>query len=81
MSSRADWTSAPAAGRRPLRHPSRTENTTGLLTFSTNVTLDGCVDHQEGIADDETRAFLTRLTDETGAMLRGRVTCEMMESY
>jgi hypothetical protein len=27
----------------------------GLLTFSINVTLDGCVDHQEGIADDETR--------------------------
>jgi hypothetical protein len=24
----------------------------GLLTFSINVTLDGCVDHQEGIADD-----------------------------
>jgi hypothetical protein len=22
----------------------------GLLTFSINVTLDGCVDHQEGIA-------------------------------
>jgi hypothetical protein len=29
----------------------------GLLTFSINVTLDGCVDHQEGIADDETHAF------------------------
>lgn len=24
----------------------------GLLTFSINVTLDGCVDHQEGIAGD-----------------------------
>jgi len=35
----------------------------GLLTFSINVTLDGCVDHQEGIADDETRAFFTRLMD------------------
>jgi hypothetical protein len=22
----------------------------GLLTFSLNLTLDGCVDHQEGIA-------------------------------
>jgi hypothetical protein len=51
------------------------------LTFSTNVTLDGCVDHTEGIADDETHAFLTRLADEAGATLRGRVTCEMMESY
>src|SRR5262245_22065275 len=53
----------------------------GLLTFSINVTLDGCVDHQEGIADDETHAFFTRLLDESGAMLWGRVTYEMMESY
>src|SRR6478672_11180820 len=53
----------------------------GLLTFCINVTLDGCVDHQEGIADDETQAFFTRLLDETGAMLWGRVTYEMMESY
>lgn len=53
----------------------------GLLTFSLNVTLDGCVDHREGIADDETHAFYTRLMDEGGAMLWGRVTYEMMESY
>ncbi|MCZ7423531.1 MULTISPECIES: dihydrofolate reductase family protein [unclassified Micromonospora] len=51
----------------------------GLLTFSLNVTLDGCVDHQEGIADDETHAFFTRLMDESGAMLWGRVTYELME--
>lgn len=53
----------------------------GLLTFCINLTLDGCVDHQEGIADDETHAFFTRLMDESGAMLWGRVTYEMMESY
>ena len=53
----------------------------GLLTFSINVTLDGCVDHQEGIADDETHAFFTRLLDGCGAMLWGRVTYEMMEGY
>ena len=53
----------------------------GLLTFSLNVTLDGCVDHREGTADDETHAFFTRLMDESGAMLWGRVTYEMMESY
>jgi dihydrofolate reductase len=51
------------------------------LTFSINVTLDGCIDHREGIADDETHAFFTRLMDEAGAMLWGRVTYEMMESY
>jgi dihydrofolate reductase len=53
----------------------------GLLTFTINVTVDGCVDHQEGIADDETRTFFTRLLDESGAMLWGRVTYEMMEGY
>ncbi len=53
----------------------------GLLTFCYNVTLDGCVDHTEGVADDETHAFFTARMDEAGAMLWGRVTYEMMESY
>lgn len=53
----------------------------GRLTFTINVTLDGCVDHEEGIADDETHAFFTRLMNEHGAMLWGRVTYEMMEAY
>ncbi len=53
----------------------------GRLIFSINITLDGCIDHQEGIADDETHAFFTRLMAESGAMLWGRVTYEMMESY
>ncbi len=53
----------------------------GLLTFSLNVTLDGCIDHRVGIADDETHAFFTRMMDDGGAMLWGRVTYEMMESY
>src|SRR5690606_29535733 len=66
---------------RAARLVSRMEDAVGLLTFSINVTLDGCVDHQEGIADDETHAFFTRLMDEGGAMLWGRVTYEMMESY
>ncbi|WP_018214851.1 dihydrofolate reductase family protein [Salinispora vitiensis] len=53
----------------------------GVLTFTLNLTLDGCVDHQEGIADDETHAFFTDLMDAAGAMLWGRVTYEMLESY
>ena len=53
----------------------------GRLTFSLNLTLDGCVDHREGVADDETHAFFTRLMDDSGAMLWGRVTYEMMEGY
>jgi len=53
----------------------------GILTFSINVTLDGCIDHREGIADEETHAFFTRLMCEHEAMLWGRVTYEMMEDY
>lgn len=53
----------------------------GLLTFSLNVTLDGCVDHRVGIADEETHAFFTALMDQSGAMLWGRVTYELMERY
>lgn len=53
----------------------------GLLTFVYNITLDGCVDHEEGVADDETHAFFTRLLVEGGAMLWGRVTYEMMEGF
>ena len=54
--------------------------TMGILTFSINVTLDGCVDHREGVADDETHDFFTRLMNQGGAILWGRVTYEMMES-
>lgn len=53
----------------------------GRLTFSINVTLDGCIDHQEGVVNDETHAYFTDLLDKSGAMLWGRVTYEMMESY
>jgi dihydrofolate reductase len=53
----------------------------GILTFSLNLTLDGCVDHRAVIADVETHAFFTRLLDEGGAMLWGRVTYEMMEGF
>ncbi|MFB8190713.1 dihydrofolate reductase family protein [Microbacterium sp. NPDC055988] len=52
----------------------------GTLTFCINVTLDGCVDHEVGIADDETHALFTQLMDEAGVMLWGRTTYEMMES-
>ena len=52
----------------------------GLLTFALNVTLDGCCDHREGIADDELHRYFTRLMDAAGAMLWGRVTYELMES-
>ena len=52
----------------------------GLLTFGLNVTLDGCCDHRVGIADDELHDYFTELMDESGAMLFGRATYELMES-
>ena len=52
----------------------------GLLTFALNVTLDGCHDHREMIADDELLRYFTRLMDAAGAMLYGRATYELMES-
>jgi dihydrofolate reductase len=51
----------------------------GLLTFGLNLTLDGCYDHREGIADDEMHRWWTDRMDEAGAMLFGRVTYELME--
>ncbi|HEY1957434.1 MAG TPA: dihydrofolate reductase family protein [Polyangiaceae bacterium] len=51
----------------------------GLLTFSINLTLDGCYDHREGIADDELLDYYTQLIDAAGAMVYGRITYELME--
>ena len=41
----------------------------GLLTFALNVTLDGCCDHREMIADDEMLDHFTQLIGAAGAML------------
>jgi dihydrofolate reductase len=51
----------------------------GLLTFALNVTLDGCCDHREMVANEEMHRYWTRLMDAAGAMLFGRTTYEMME--
>jgi len=52
----------------------------GLLTFGLNVTLDGCIDHTQGIVDDELHDFWTDLMDQGDAMLFGRKTYELMEA-
>ena len=51
----------------------------GLLTFTLNVTLDGCCDHREMVADDEMLDHFTQLIGTAGAMLYGRTTYELME--
>lgn len=51
------------------------------LILSINVTLDGCCDHTEVIADDELHRYATELLDGSDGVLFGRVTYELFESY
>jgi dihydrofolate reductase len=49
------------------------------LRYSINVTLDGCCDHREGIADEELHRHHAANLERADALLFGRVTYEMME--
>src|SRR3954454_9761446 len=51
----------------------------GLLRYSINVTLDGCCDHREGIADEELHRHAAENLEQADALLFGRVIYEMME--
>jgi dihydrofolate reductase len=42
--------------------------------------LDGCIDHTLGLVDDELHDYWTQLMDDSGAMLLGRNTYELMEA-
>lgn len=53
----------------------------GLLTFGLNVTLDGCCDHREGIADADLHDHFTQLIGAAGALLYGRNAYELMEGH
>jgi dihydrofolate reductase len=53
----------------------------GLLTFALNMTLDGCYDHREMLADGEMLRYWTRVMDAAGAVLFGRRTYELMEDF
>ncbi|GAB2475058.1 dihydrofolate reductase family protein [Xylanimonas ulmi] len=51
------------------------------LRYSINVTLDGCVHHEAGLApDEESMRYWTDQMARADALLFGRVTFEMMES-
>ncbi|MGD8167555.1 dihydrofolate reductase family protein [Herbiconiux sp. P16] len=51
------------------------------LRYGINVTLDGCVHHEAGIAPDEdSMRYWTAEMERADALLYGRVTYEMMES-
>jgi dihydrofolate reductase len=50
------------------------------LRYSINITLDGCVDHREGVPDEELHRYSTEILNRADALLFGRVTYEMMEA-
>ncbi len=51
------------------------------ITFSINITIDGFADHTAGIADDELHDFFSDQLDETGIILFGRKTYDLMASF
>jgi dihydrofolate reductase len=50
------------------------------LRYSINVSLDGCCDHREAIADEELHRHAEENLERADALLFGRVTYEMMEA-
>lgn len=46
-----------------------------------NMTLDGFCDHTAMIADDETHEHYNELLSNAGALIYGRITYQLMESY
>lgn len=50
------------------------------LRYSINVTLDGCVDHRAGTADEELHRHAVENLNRSDALLFGRVTYQMMEA-
>ena len=50
------------------------------LRYSINVTLDGCCDHREVLADEDLHRHAAENLDRADALLFGRVTYEMMEA-
>src|SRR6476620_4959079 len=49
------------------------------LRYSINVTLDGCCDHREGIADEDIHRNARENIAQADALLLGRVTYQMMD--
>ena len=50
------------------------------LRYSINITLDGCCDHREGVADEDLHRHAAENIAQADALLFGRVTYEMMEA-
>lgn len=50
------------------------------LRYSINTTLDGCCDHQAGVASEELHRYCAEILTRADALLFGRVIYQMMES-
>ena len=51
------------------------------VIFAINITLDGCVDHTKGVADDETHEYFTDLLRKVDLLVFGRITYELMVPF
>jgi dihydrofolate reductase len=51
------------------------------LIFGINTTLDGCVDHTQQFADDETHEYFTDLLREADLLVYGRITYQLMVPF
>jgi dihydrofolate reductase len=51
------------------------------VIFAINTTLDGCVDHTKGFADDETHEYFTDLLREVDLLVFGRITYQLMVPF
>jgi dihydrofolate reductase len=51
------------------------------LIYAINLTIDGCVDHTNGIVDDELLEFFTRLVRDADLLVYGRKTYQLMVPY
>ena len=51
------------------------------LIFGINITLDGCVDHTKGFADEETHEYWTHILREADLLVYGRKTYQLMVPY
>lgn len=51
------------------------------LIFSISITLDGCCDHSKQFADDEMHDYFTGLLRESGLLVYGRTTYQLMVAF
>jgi dihydrofolate reductase len=51
------------------------------VIFAINLTLDGCVDHTKGIADDEIHEYYTNVLRDVDLLVFGRKTYELMVPF